>query len=46
MPYVAGWGYEPPKGGEPVEDGWAYRSDNNDLWLSVEELRDLAERFA
>jgi UDP-N-acetylglucosamine 4,6-dehydratase/5-epimerase len=46
MPYVAGWGYEPPAAGEPVEDGWAYRSDNNDLWLSVEELRDLADRFA
>jgi len=46
MPYVAGWGYEPPADGKPVEDGWAYRSDNNDLWLSVEELRDLAERFA
>ena len=46
MPYVAGWGYEPPADGQPVEDGWAYRSDNNDLWLSVEDLRDLAERFA
>ena len=46
MPYVAGWGYEPPADGKPVEDGWAYRSDTNDLWLSVEELRDLAERFA
>ena len=46
MPYVAGWGYEPPAEGKPVEDGWAYRSDNNDLWLSVEDLRDLAERFA
>ena len=46
MPYVAGWGYEPPAEGKPVEDGWAYRSDSNDLWLSVEELRDLAQRFA
>lgn len=46
MPYVAGWGYEPPADGKPVEDGWAYRSDTNDLWLGVEELRDLAERFA
>jgi UDP-N-acetylglucosamine 4,6-dehydratase len=46
MPYVAGWGYEPPADGKPVEDGWAYRSDSNDLWLSVEDLRDLAERFA
>jgi UDP-N-acetylglucosamine 4,6-dehydratase len=46
MPYVAGWGYEPPADGEPVEDGWTFRSDTNDLWLDIEELRDLAERFA
>ena len=46
MPYVAGWGYEPPAHGEPVEDGWSYQSDSNDLWLDVEELRDLADRFA
>lgn len=46
MPYVAGWGYEPPADGEPVEDGWSYQSDSNDLWLDVEELRDLADRFA
>src|SRR3954471_5928074 len=46
MPYIAGWGYKPPADGVPVEDGFAYRSDSNDLWLSVEELRDLAERFA
>jgi UDP-N-acetylglucosamine 4,6-dehydratase/5-epimerase len=46
MPYVAGWGYEPPADGQPVEDGWSYQSDSNDLWLDVEELRDLADRFA
>ena len=46
MPYVAGWGYEPPADGQPVEDGWSYQSDTNDLWLDVEELRDLADRFA
>jgi UDP-N-acetylglucosamine 4,6-dehydratase len=46
MPYVAGWGYEPPSDGKPVEDGWAYRSDTNDLWLGTDELRDLIERFA
>ena len=28
------WGYEPPPGGEPVPDGFAYRSDTNDQWLS------------
>ncbi|MGY1748070.1 UDP-N-acetylglucosamine 4,6-dehydratase (inverting) [Modestobacter sp. SYSU DS0511] len=46
MPYVAGWGYEPPADGVPVEDGFTYRSDVNDLWLGVEELRDLADRYA
>lgn len=46
MPYVSGWGYETPADGEPVEDGWTYRSDTNDLWLEPEELRDLIARFA
>jgi len=46
MPYVAGWGYEPPSDGQTVEDGWSYRSDTNDLWLGPDELRDLIERFA
>ena len=41
QPVVASWGYQTPSGGEPVEDGFNYRSDNNDLWLSVEEMRDL-----
>lgn len=42
-PVVASWGYEPPVGGEAVEDGFNYRSDNNDLWLSVEEMRALID---
>ena len=46
MPYVAGWGYEPPADGVPMEDGFTYRSDTNDLWLDVAALRDLADRFA
>ncbi|MBO9570206.1 MAG: UDP-N-acetylglucosamine 4,6-dehydratase (inverting) [Cellulomonas iranensis] len=46
MPYVSGWGYEAPEGGEPVEDGWTYRSDTNDLWLGPDELRDMVARFA
>jgi len=46
MPYVSGWGYETPAGGEPVEDGWTYRSDTNDLWLDQDELRDMIARFA
>lgn len=46
MPYVDGWGYETPAEGEPVEDGWTYRSDTNDLWLDQDELRDMVARFA
>ena len=32
-------GLPPPDGGEPVAEGFTYRSDNNDLWLSVDDLR-------
>ncbi|MFB9235848.1 UDP-N-acetylglucosamine 4,6-dehydratase (inverting) [Plantactinospora siamensis] len=39
QPVVASWGYETPSGGEQVLDGFTYRSDTNDLWLSVEEMR-------
>ncbi|GAA0438405.1 UDP-N-acetylglucosamine 4,6-dehydratase (inverting) [Actinoplanes capillaceus] len=41
QPVVASWGYQTPEGGEEVADGFNYRSDNNDLWLSVDEMRDL-----
>ena len=41
QPVVASWGYVPPQGGERVADGFNYRSDNNDLWLSVEDMRAL-----
>ncbi|NDO91176.1 UDP-N-acetylglucosamine 4,6-dehydratase (inverting) [Cellulosimicrobium cellulans] len=43
MPYVGGWGYETPADGEPVADGFAYQSDTNDQWLSVEDIRELLE---
>ncbi|XVU25931.1 UDP-N-acetylglucosamine 4,6-dehydratase (inverting) [Actinoplanes sp. CA-054009] len=43
QPVVASWGYEAPEGGEEVPDGFNYRSDNNDLWLSVEDMRALLE---
>ncbi|MGH3761783.1 UDP-N-acetylglucosamine 4,6-dehydratase (inverting) [Actinophytocola sp.] len=45
MPHIAGWGYEPPEGGRPVPDGWAYRSDTNDLWLTDDDLRALVEKY-
>jgi UDP-N-acetylglucosamine 4,6-dehydratase/5-epimerase len=46
QPTIAEWGYEPPVDGEQVPDGFAYRSDTNDLWLSVAEMRDMIARFA
>ena len=38
-PTLAVWGgYKAPEG-DPVPDDFSYSSDNNDLWLSVDELR-------
>ncbi|WP_189141160.1 UDP-N-acetylglucosamine 4,6-dehydratase (inverting) [Nonomuraea glycinis] len=39
QPTIADWGYVPPAGGETLAEGFAYRSDANDLWLSVDDLR-------
>lgn len=41
QPTIATWGYVPPQGGEALPEGFAYRSDTNDRWLSVDELRDM-----
>lgn len=41
QPTIATWGYEPPADGEPVGDGFAYRSDTNDLWLDVDQIREM-----
>lgn len=41
LPVLAEWGEELPDGGAPMEPGTAYRSDTNDRWLSVDELRGL-----
>jgi UDP-N-acetylglucosamine 4,6-dehydratase/5-epimerase len=41
LPYLGGWGYQPPAEGQPVPDGFAYRSDTNDLWLSAERLQEM-----
>jgi UDP-N-acetylglucosamine 4,6-dehydratase/5-epimerase len=43
QPVVASWGYQAPEGGEAVPDGFNYRSDNNDLWLEVDDMRTLVE---
>ena len=42
LPTVANWGHEPISG-DSVEDGFAYRSDSNDIWLTVDEIRTLLQ---
>lgn len=37
-PVVAEWGAEPAQGGEPVDDGFIYRSDLNDQWVTPDQL--------
>ena len=37
MPVVAEWGYETPTG-IPMEEGRAFRSDTNELWISSQEI--------
>jgi UDP-N-acetylglucosamine 4,6-dehydratase len=39
QPATAGWGYEPPPDGVKVPERFAYRSNTNDLWISVDDLR-------
>ncbi|GGM05196.1 UDP-N-acetylglucosamine 4,6-dehydratase (inverting) [Micromonospora yangpuensis] len=41
QPTIATWGYQPPQDCQQVGDGFAYQSDSNDQWLSVEQLRDM-----
>lgn len=41
QPTIATWGYQPPVDCDPVPDGFAYQSDTNDEWLTVEQLRDM-----
>ena len=41
QPHVSGWGYVPPEGGEAFPEGVSYRSDRNDRWLTVDELREI-----
>lgn len=40
-PVLAQWGF-PEIPGDPLPDGFAYRSDTNDMWLSIDDLRVLA----
>jgi len=41
-PIYAEWGFIAPNG-KKVKDGFSYRSDSNDLWLTVEELKRLVK---
>ncbi|MBO3747091.1 UDP-N-acetylglucosamine 4,6-dehydratase (inverting) [Streptosporangiaceae bacterium NEAU-GS5] len=41
QPTIADWGYVPPQRGESLPEGFAYRSDSNDQWLTVEQLREM-----
>lgn len=43
QPDLAGWGFAPPLGGVPVEEGFAYRSNTNDQWYSQDEIRTIIE---
>ena len=37
-PVVAEWGYKAPKG-KQMEEGQAYRSDTNDMWMSESDIK-------
>ena len=41
-PLVADWGYTTPLGTQ-MEEGFAYRSDTNDLWMTQDDIRKLIE---
>jgi len=42
LPTIATWGFTPPEG-DALPDGFAYRSDTNDVWLDVEGIRSVLE---
>jgi UDP-N-acetylglucosamine 4,6-dehydratase len=42
MPVVAEWGYTPPRG-TLMEEGKAYRSDTNDLWMTKKDIQDFIQ---
>jgi UDP-N-acetylglucosamine 4,6-dehydratase len=42
LPEYASWPLRPVEGGEPVPAGFHYSSDQNDHWLDVNELREMA----
>jgi len=42
-PVVADWGYEPPNG-KTMQEGLAYRSDTNDIWMTQEDIKDFIRK--
>lgn len=44
LPTLADWGFARPEG-EPVEEGFSYTSNLNDLWLDVDQLRSLLDKL-
>lgn len=44
LPTVAEWsGWREPDGGTPVPDGFSYRSNTNDLWLTAADIQRILE---
>jgi UDP-N-acetylglucosamine 4,6-dehydratase len=41
LPEYASWDLKPVEGGRRLPAGYRYSSDNNDRWLSVDELREM-----
>ncbi|GAA1668297.1 UDP-N-acetylglucosamine 4,6-dehydratase (inverting) [Microbacterium lacus] len=39
QPHLSGWGYRAPDAADSFPEGVSYRSDRNDRWLDVAELR-------
>jgi UDP-N-acetylglucosamine 4,6-dehydratase len=46
MPVAAEWGYSPPKESVLVPDGFAFRSNTNDEWLSIAQIREFIKNLA
>jgi UDP-N-acetylglucosamine 4,6-dehydratase len=42
-PVIAEWGYNPPKG-ITMEEGRAYRSDTNDIWMTQEDIKNFISK--
>jgi UDP-N-acetylglucosamine 4,6-dehydratase len=43
-PVVAEWGYVSPVG-ERMQDGLAYRSDTNDMWMSISDIKKFIDQL-